>query len=81
MPWDEFCDLLAGLDDTTPLGKMVSIRLETDEEIINAFTPDQKRIHDDWQKKQVMQTDISVRDSLVKEFQAEFASAEGVGLL
>lgn len=81
MPWDEFCDLLSGLDDTTILGKMVSIRLETDSEIIKAFTPEQKRIHDDWQKKQVVQMDVSIRDSIVRDIQAAFASSEGVGLM
>jgi predicted small secreted protein len=32
----------------TPLGKIVSIRAETDPEIIKKFSKDQKKIHNDW---------------------------------
>jgi len=51
MTWGEFSALLSGLMPETPLGQMVSIRSEQDEEKIKYFTPEQKKIHDDYQKK------------------------------
>lgn len=53
MSWDEFCTLLAGLKHDTPLGNIVSIRNETDKEILKHFTPQQKKIRSDWQKRKV----------------------------
>lgn len=43
MTWDEFCTLLSGLKPDTPLGNIVSIRSETDKDILKHFTPQQKR--------------------------------------
>lgn len=51
MPWHEFADLLAGLNSETPLGRMVSIRLEDDEETLKHFTKEQHKIRNEWQKK------------------------------
>lgn len=33
----------------TPLGGIVAIRAEKDPKVIKSFTPDQKRIHREWQ--------------------------------
>lgn len=49
--WDEFRSLLAGLSPDTPLGRMVAIRSETDKEVIKRFTPDQKRIYNEWRDR------------------------------
>lgn len=51
MKWQEFADLLAGLSPETPLGRMVSIRSESDPDVIKNFTPDQQRIRAEWAKK------------------------------
>lgn len=51
MDWKEFIVLLNGLTEDTPLGKIISIRSETDEEIINNFSNGQKKIYDEWRKK------------------------------
>ena len=40
MGWDEFADLLSGLNDETPLVKVAMIRTETDRERIRAMTPE-----------------------------------------
>ena len=42
--WDEFRSLLAGLSPETPLGRMVAIRSESDDNVIEHFTADQKKI-------------------------------------
>lgn len=43
--------MLSGLNADTPLGKIVSIRAETDPEIIKGFNREQRRIRSDYQKK------------------------------
>ena len=49
--WDEFKALIAGLAPETALGRIVAIRSETDKDIIEHFSPDQKRIYDDWRER------------------------------
>lgn len=51
MPWDEFQDLLAGLGNDTPLGRIVAIRSESDPEILKQFSPEQHRIRNEWQRR------------------------------
>lgn len=46
--WDEFKSLLTGISPDTALGRIVSIRAETDKETIKHFTKEQKRIYNDW---------------------------------
>lgn len=48
MSWDEFCTLLGGLGEDTPLGKVVAIRAEKDVKVIERFTPEQRRIRDSY---------------------------------
>lgn len=51
MTWKEFCSLLSGIMPDTPLGQVVSIRSEQDKNIIKNFTPSQKKIRQEWQKR------------------------------
>lgn len=48
MPWTEFCTLVAGLMPDTPLGSVVAVRSEKDPKAIKSFTPDQRRIYNEW---------------------------------
>lgn len=50
MNWDEFADLLNGLNEDTPLVKLVQIRTETDPETIKNYNSGQRKIRSDWQK-------------------------------
>lgn len=50
MSWDEFADLLNGLNETTPLARMVQVRTETDPEVIKTYTTGQRKIRADWQR-------------------------------
>lgn len=52
MKWDEFCDLLSGISPDSPLGRMVQIRLENDDNILQSFTPSQHRIRNKWRSRQ-----------------------------
>lgn len=51
MSWSEFTTLLAGIDTKTPLGNIVSIRSENNKDILEHFTPEQKRIRREWRSK------------------------------
>jgi hypothetical protein len=51
MAWDEFCTLLSGLNENTPLVKMAQVRKERDPEVLKTFTEEQRRINAEWQRK------------------------------
>jgi len=52
MDWKEFTTLLAGIMPKTPLGNIVSIRSENDEEVLKHFSEEQHRIRNEWRDKQ-----------------------------
>lgn len=60
MPWSEFCTLVSGLMPDTPLGNIVSIRCEKDPKVIKQFSPEHRKIHADWKKRQ---SQIMYKDS------------------
>lgn len=51
MSWREFSDLVACLSADTALGRVVSIRSETDAEVLKNFTKGQKEIRKEWQER------------------------------
>lgn len=53
MSYSEFTSLLTGLMHDTPLGSVVSVRAETDPKNIKNFTPEQRRIHKEWQARKI----------------------------
>ena len=81
MDWKEFKVLLSGLDETTPLGKMVMIRSEEDEDRINNFTSAQKQIRDDYRSKKISHEISTMSDdekvAKVSELQTILAQAFG----
>lgn len=79
MTWDEFCTLLSGIMPETPLGQIVNIRSENDPERLKSFTPEQKRIRNDWRSRQAKQATFTEADAAaaVKQFQDLVASAFG----
>jgi hypothetical protein len=81
MPWAEFCTLIGGLMPDTPLGSVVQIRAEKDPKMIKAFTPDQKRIHSAWKRRQAEER-LKDEDQLNKDIDdlaQMFASMFGKG--
>ncbi|WP_261313624.1 bacteriophage Gp15 family protein [Paenibacillus sp. DR312] len=79
MPWEEFCTLVGGLMPDTPLGSIVSIRAEQEPKTIKGFNADQRRIYNDWRKRQaVKQLDNPVElDQQMKNLEAAMARAFG----
>lgn len=51
MTWDEFKDLLVGISPDTPLGRIVAIRAEENEEVLKHFTKEQHRIRNEWRSR------------------------------
>lgn len=79
MPWDEFCDLLSGLGPDTPLGRIVSIRLEEDRDTLAAFTPEQRNIRSQWRNKvahQRPQQDVEAFYASMKEIFRSMAGGD-----
>lgn len=75
MSWQEFTTLLAGLMPETPLGQIIQIRSEEDEEILKNFTFEQHRIRDDWRNRQVQQMiDEMSKDEVMKQIKEMFTS-------
>lgn len=55
MKWDEFYDLVAGLNEKTPLGRIVAVRAETNQDVIKNFTPHEHKIRNDWRRRAAKQ--------------------------
>ena len=72
LPWGEFIALLAGIMPETPLGQVVSIRAETDPDIIKYFTPEQRRIRDEWRSKRASVMPAAEYDAAMEQFSAFF---------
>lgn len=80
MSYDEFCVLLSGLKPDTPLGNIVSIRSETDKDILKHFTPQQKKIRNDWQKRNIKKvTNIEQYNQDMKMFEKIFSNLAKAG--
>lgn len=82
MTWAEFCTLLSGLMPETPLGQVVAIRSEENEDRLKNFTPEQRKIRDEWrikilnkQHKEVSQMSENEKMAQVKKIQEMFKRA------
>ena len=53
MDWQEFTTLLNGLTSDTPLGKIIQIRAEDNQDIIDNFSAGEKEIYNEWRNKQL----------------------------
>ena len=65
---DEFLNLLSSLMGDTPLGLIVQIRSETDPEVIDSFTPEQKRIRSEWINKKANEISKEDYDKTMENF-------------
>jgi hypothetical protein len=51
LKWDEFKALVSSLSAETPLGRIVSIRAESDKDVLKRFTREQNRIRNEWRNR------------------------------
>lgn len=77
MDWDEFRDLLGGLNETTPLVRVAQIRLETDKDVIKEFTPQQRQMNSQWKKKAAQKRSKQDLASFLESMQKVFAGMSG----
>ena len=74
MTWDEFSDLLGGLNEQTPLVRVAQIRTETDPDAIRRFTPAQRAMRAEWQRKAAGQRPKEEVDAFLRDMQTAFSN-------
>lgn len=74
MSWDEFSDLLSGLNDETPLVKVARIRTERDPQAIRDLTPAQRAMRADWQRKRAARKPQKDVDAFLRDMQTAFSN-------
>lgn len=77
MPWEEFCDLLAGISPDTALGRMAAIRAEEDENILQHFSPEQHRVRDEWRRRKAQEVTQEEMDRFLEEMKLAFMEMSG----
>ena len=79
MKWSEFKSLLAGIGPETPLGRMVSIRAEDDEDILKYFSKEQHRLRNEWRNKQAKKVNEKDTQEFLEQMKQAFISMAGGG--
>lgn len=77
MKWDEFQDLLIGISPDTALGRIVAIRAETDKDILKNFTPEQRRIRNEWINRKAKAVSQEELDAVLGELGKAFIAMAG----
>lgn len=75
--WAVFSDLLAGLGEKTPLGRIVAIRSEDDEDMLKSFTPDMLEERQRWRSTH-QDHEMLMSDDEIEKAQAKLFTALGV---
>ena len=68
LQFDEFLNLTSCLMPESPLGQIVAIRSETDADVIRNFTDAQRKIHDEWAKRDVLKNEQKYTESMDRLF-------------
>ena len=77
MGWDEFTDLLAGLNETTPLVRVAQIRLESDPEALKQFTKEQRRMNTEWKNRNAKKRSKKDVEAFLADMQTAFSKMFG----
>jgi hypothetical protein len=72
MSWREFSYLINAMPGDTPLGRVISIRAETDPAVIKDFTPGEKRIRSEYLTKAAKQMPQAKVDRALEGFKQAF---------
>lgn len=73
----ELSNLISGLMPDTPLGNIIQIRSEDDEEVLKNFTQEQKNIRWEYRRKLVSKIDQEEYKKVIAEFQKAFKEMAG----
>ncbi len=75
MEWREFVTLLSGIVSETPLGQIIKIRAEDDEDILEHFSTEQHRIRNEWRNRQLQETmEMMNKEEVMMQMKAMFKS-------
>lgn len=77
MDWDEFSDLVSGLNEQTPLVRIAQIRTESDPEALKNYTPDQRAMRYEWQRKKALNKPKEETDKFLEGLQKQFEKMFG----
>lgn len=77
MKWSEFKSLLIGIGADTPLGRVVSIRAEEDDEILKHFTKSQHRIRNEWRQRRAKHVGQEETMAFLEQMKQAFISMAG----
>ena len=77
MKWAEFSALLSGIAPDTALGRIVSIRSETDENVLKHFTKEQHRIRSEWRQKSAGGISQKDMETVLEELKRNFIKMAG----
>jgi hypothetical protein len=77
MRWRELKPLLVGIGPETALGRIVSIRMEDDEDVLKHFTPDMKKIRNDWRNRTAKQKTTAETDAFLESMKQAFIQMAG----
>lgn len=77
MKWREFKPLLIGIGPETALGRIVSIRAENDEEILKHFTPEMRKIRNDWRNRMAKERSPQDTEAFLESMKQIFVQMAG----
>lgn len=77
MKWDEFIALLSGINHNTALGRVISIRSETNKDVLKEFTPEMRRMRADWMNRNAKKKSAKERDTFLDGMKQAFISMAG----
>lgn len=79
MKWSEFRDLLIGISPDTALGRIVSIRAETDPERIKHFSRGQYQVWSEWRQRKAGQVSDQEMQQILEGIKQAFIDMAGGG--
>lgn len=77
MKWDEFIALLSGINHNTALGRMISIRSETNKDVLKEFTPEMRKMRAEWLNRNAKKVSIEERDRFLESMKNAFIGMAG----
>lgn len=72
MSWREFSYLINGLSGETPLGRIIQIRSENSPDNLKNFTPEEKKIRNEYRRKMAKQKSQKEVASAIENFKQAF---------
>lgn len=75
--WEEFKYLLSGLNENTPLGKLVAIRAEDNPDMLKNFTREQHNIRNKYRNKLAKNIDTDTYNTALNDIKRALINLAG----